>query len=544
MTGRLTLNWANKDRALLSHGESGYEWVDRDDPRAREVRLLDEVGRVGEVDGDASDNLLIRGDSLDALRALVHTPELAAEYRGRVKLVYIDPPFNTGQAFEHYDDSLEHSVWLGMMRERLVLIKDLLSPEGSVWVHLDDAEMAYCKVLMDEIFGRQSFVASFVWQKADSPSSNNVPLATYHDFILVYGTGERTFRASAMEDPAVLDAFPGLTDEGVRFRDRLLRKNGKASLRTERPSMWFPIPSPDGELILPIDDDGVERRWAYSEDSVASMLASNDIIWKRRPKRDGGEQWVPYTREFAPEIPTRPWPTLWSDVLMNRQAKAQIKKIVQGVATFDTPKPEQLLERVIKIATAPGDVVLDCFAGSGTTAAVAHKMSRRWVTVELSENTADTFTKPRLEKVVAGEDPGGITESAGWTGGGGFRDLRIASSCWQVLDSDAGLEVYRAEGIDTATLRRAVAAQLGYALIEHPVFAGVRGRSRLAVVDGVVDATAVADIAAALAEGETALVAGASVTDDAQSTLRDLNKGSRVLRIPRDLFPRTGAVTR
>lgn len=124
MAGRLTLTWANKDRALLSHGEDGYEWVDRDDPRAREVRLLDEIpdatGRVGEATGGPSDNLLVRGDSLDALRALVRSPEYAAEYRGKVKLVYIDPPFNTGQAFEHYDDSLEHSVWLGMMRERLV----------------------------------------------------------------------------------------------------------------------------------------------------------------------------------------------------------------------------------------------------------------------------------------------------------------------------------------------------------------------------------------------------------------------------------------
>lgn len=544
MTGRLTLTWANKDRALLSHGESGYEWVDRDDPRAREVRLLNEVDRVGEVAGDASDNLLIRGDSLDALRALVHTPELAAEYRGKVKLVYIDPPFNTGQAFEHYDDSLEHSVWLSMMRERLVLIKELLSPDGSVWVHLDDAEMAYCKVLMDEIFGRQSFVASFVWQKADSPSSNNVPLATYHDFILVYGTGERTFRASAMEDPAVLDAFPGMTDEGVRYRDRLLRKNGKASLRTDRPSMWFPIPAPDGELVFPVDDDGVERRWAFSADSVASMLASNDIVWKRRPKRDGGEQWVPYTREFAPEVPTRPWPTLWSDVLMNRQAKAQIKKIVQGVATFDTPKPEQLLERVIRIGTAPGDVVLDCFAGSGTTAAVAHKMRRRWVTVELNDKTADTFTKPRLTKVVAGDDAGGITESAGWTGGGGFRDLRIVPSTWEVHSADSDFEVYRAESVGTETLTRSVAAQLGYQLIDDPVFSGARGRSRLVVIDGVADATAMTDIAAALAEGQTALIAATSVTDDAQTTLRELNKGSRVIRIPRDLFPRMGAVTR
>lgn len=195
MTGRLTLDWANKDMALLSHGETGYEWVERDDPRAREVRLLDAVGSgedgaVGEVNGTAADNLLVRGDSLDVLRALAKSPEYAAEYRGKVKLVYIDPPFNTGQAFEHYDDSLEHSVWLGMMRERLVLIKELLSPDGSVWVHLDDAEMAYCRVLMDEIFGRQAFVATVVWEKADSPRMDAQYFSSRHDAILVFRMSE------------------------------------------------------------------------------------------------------------------------------------------------------------------------------------------------------------------------------------------------------------------------------------------------------------------------------------------------------------------
>ena len=147
MPGRLTLNWSNDDQSLLSDGGTGYKWVARDDPRVREVRLLEEVDRVGEVSAGAGDNLLIRGDSLDALRAMVYSPEYADIYRGKVKLVYIDPPFNTGQAFEQYDDSLEHSVWLGMMRERLLLIRELLATDGSVWVHLDDAEMAYCKAV-------------------------------------------------------------------------------------------------------------------------------------------------------------------------------------------------------------------------------------------------------------------------------------------------------------------------------------------------------------------------------------------------------------
>lgn len=539
MTGRLTLTWANKDRALLSHGESGYEWVDRDDPRAREVRLLDEVGRVGEVSGDASDNLLIRGDSLDALRALVQTPELAAEYRGKVKLVYIDPPFNTGQAFEHYDDSLEHSVWLGMMRERLVLIKELLSPEGSVWVHLDDAEMAYCKVLMDEIFGRQNFVATVIWEKTDSPRMDAQRFSSAHDSILVFA---KTSLWSPNRDERDVDPreFPHIDEFGRRYNRRELRKWGSGSLRSDRPTMWYPIAAPDGSVAWPIRPDGREGRWRWKQSQVLANPERIDWI-----ERDGSLQ--PYVKSFA-EDGKKPLPpkTLWPIGLVggNPAARDELKALFPGIEPFSTPKPERLLERVIHIGSNRGDIVLDCFAGSGTTAAVAHKMGRRWVTAELNENTADTFTMPRLEKVVAGVDPGGITEAAGWAGGGGFRDMRIAHSAWQVLDSDAGLEVYRAEGADAATLRRAVASQLGYALIEHPVFTGARGRSRLAVVDGVVDATAVADIAAALAEGETALVAGASVTDDAQTTMRELNKGSRVLRIPRELFPRTAAVTR
>ncbi|WLS44763.1 site-specific DNA-methyltransferase [Micromonospora profundi] len=175
----------NKDQALVPTDEGGYQWVDRDDPRVTEVRLLHQAERIGEVTDTLNDNLLIRGDSYDALHALVRTPEYAARYRRKIKLVYIDPPFNTGQAFEHYDDALEHSVWLGMMRERLLLIRELLAPDGSVWVHLDDAEMAYCRVLMDEIFGRGNFVATVVWE-TDQGRRNDTDISIVQDYILLY----------------------------------------------------------------------------------------------------------------------------------------------------------------------------------------------------------------------------------------------------------------------------------------------------------------------------------------------------------------------
>jgi len=560
VTGRLTLSWANKDKALLSHGESGYEWVERDDPRVREVRLLDEVGRVGEtsagrVRGEAAssagrvapqahietpdDNLLIRGDSVDALRAFVRTPEYAAQYRGKVKLVYIDPPFNTGQAFEHYDDSLEHSVWLGMMRERLVLIRELLAPDGSVWVHLDDAEMAYCRVLMDEVFGRQNFVATVVWQKRYS-RENRSAMGGVHDYIMV-------FSPMGSEWKSVRNRLPRAGAKEYRNPNNDPRGPWRLVPMTAqgfRANQMYTITAPNGKEHKPPKG----RCWGMVEEKYLELFEAGRI----RFGADGNAQ-PGILRYFDEDEGLVPW-TWWphEDVGHNDESKKEMLGLFADDEAFLTPKPERLLERVIHIGSNPGDIVLDCFAGSGTTAAVAHKMGRRWVTVELSESTTDTFTKPRLEKVVAGEDPGGITESAGWTGGGGFRDLRVAASVWEVIDDDFGTSVFQAEGVTDDRLARSVAAQLGYELTEptasdeapsdSAVFVGVKGRSHLAVAPGVVDAITVADIVSALGEGETALIAALAHTDDAETTLRELSAGSRILRMPSQLFAKASRV--
>jgi DNA methylase len=186
--GKLELTWTNKDRSLLAHEDSSYEWVPQTDYRVAEVRLLREAGTVGEVRADGArtkDNLLIRGDALHALTSLLGISEYAREYAGRVKLVYIDPPFNTQQAFEHYDDALEHSVWLTMMRDRLEQVKDLLADDGSVWVHCDDSEQHRLRCVMDEVFGRDKFVATVLWQKRYS-RDNRPAIGAVHDFIHVY----------------------------------------------------------------------------------------------------------------------------------------------------------------------------------------------------------------------------------------------------------------------------------------------------------------------------------------------------------------------
>lgn len=536
MSGRLTLDWANKDRVLVSHGESGYEWVDPDDPRATEVRLLDECGRVGEVTGAASDNLLIRGDSAHALRALVRTPEYADEYRGKVKLVYIDPPFNTGQAFEHYDDALEHSVWLGMMRERLLLVRELLAPDGSVWVHLDDAEMAYCKVLMDEIFGRSNFVATVVWQKSYT-RENRTAISASHDSILVFsplGDDWKGVRSALPNSDAQIARYVN-PDSDPRGPYKPTPMHAKAE-KGRRREQFYTIVTPSGRQM----DPPPGRCWLFTEPRYKEMLKAGRIYFGRNG--DG----VPTLKKFLNEVQAGLVPNTWwihEEVGNTGTGKAELIALFPGQTPFSTPKPERLLERIIHIGSNPGDIVLDCFAGSGTTAAVAHKMGRRWVTAEVSESTVDTFTAPRLTKVVNGEDPGGVTASTGWAGGGGYRELRVAPSTFQATATPEYSAITLDMRLDDRVLSRSVAAQLGYRLDpSRPPFVATLGRSRLAVIRGVVDEVVIGDLLGALDDDETAIVAGTLFMSDAASVLRTYRKGSRILRLPSGLFPAGGVV--
>lgn len=372
-------------------------------------------------DEDLFDNKLIFGDNLLALKAL------EAEYTGKVKCVFIDPPYNTGSAFAHYDDGVEHSIWLGLMRDRIEVIKRLLKEDGSLWISIDDNEAHYLKVLCDEVLGRGCFVTSFIWKKVDSPNDNKVPITPDHEYILCFTKtqGARPFKQKA--DNSILEAYHKPDAESSRpYRDRLLKKNGKNSLRSDRPSMFFAIIAPDGREIWPIHDDGREACWALGKATVDEMKAKNELVWKKRSEM-GVERWVPYTREYAPDTPVRPYPTIWSDLDTTRQTKAHQKTLFGENDVFDTPKPEDMISRIFEIATNPGDLVLDSFAGSGTTGAVAHKMGRRWIMVELGEH-CHTHIIPRLKKVIDGQDPGGITEAVGWKGGGGFRYYKLAPS--------------------------------------------------------------------------------------------------------------------
>ena len=406
---RLELTWIGKEnrsrlepRILLENTERSYH----------------AAHRVAE--NDDFDNILIQGDNLLALKALEQ------EYIGKVKCICIDPPYNTGNAFTHYEDGLEHSLWLGLMRDRLNILYQLLTDDGSIWIILDDNEAHYLKIVGDEIFGRNNFLFTFIWRNVDSPNDNKVPVASNHNFILCFAKDAKLLRLKQKHSPSILEAYPNVDENNKPYRDRLLKKNGKSSLRSDRPSMFFPVTAPDGSQVLPIHDDGREARWACGEDAIQEHRDKDTLIWKEREK---GNQlvWVPYTREFAPDDPTKPYPTIWDDLDTTRQTKAHLKQVLAGVPEFATPKPEDLMSRILTMATNPGDIVLDSFAGSGTTGAVAHKMGRRWIMVELGEH-AHTHIVPRLQKVIDGTDKGGVTEATGWKGGGGFRYYTLAPS--------------------------------------------------------------------------------------------------------------------
>jgi adenine-specific DNA-methyltransferase len=397
-------------------------WVGKEKRPKLEPRILQEVpaksyhAKHRVSDDDSFDNRLIFGDNLLALKALEQ------EFSGQVKCVFIDPPYNTGSAFKQYDDGVEHSLWLGLMRDRLEIIKGLLNDDGSLWITIDDNEAHYLKILCDEVFGRGCFVTAFIWKKVDSPNDNKVPITPDHEYILCFTKtpGARPFRQKF--DDSILAAYRKPDGESDRpYRDRLLKKNGKNSLRSDRPSMFFSLTDPDGAEVWPIHDDGREACWALGKKAVDELILKKELIWK---KRESG--WIPYTREYAPDSPSRPYPTIWNDLDTTRQTKAH-QKTLFGEDVFATPKPEDMLKRVLDMATSPGDIVLDSFAGSGTTGAVAQKMGRRWIMVELGEH-CHTHVIPRLRKVIDGDDKGGITEIANWQGGGGFRYYKLAPS--------------------------------------------------------------------------------------------------------------------
>ena len=399
------LNWLKKEEAVTAAKKSTY-------------RLLEEVPELSYGD-PVNENLLIQGDNLEALKALIPF------YAGKVKCVFIDPPYNTKSAFEHYDDNLEHSKWLSLMYPRLELLRELLSEDGSIWITIDDHEAHYLKVMCDEVFGRANFVANVVWQKRTSPANDAIYFSKDHDNIIVYSKNKKVWRPNRLSlNKSQSDNYTNPDNDTRGDWNSAAYTCAKTS--TERPNLYYPILQPNtGEEIWPKKT----RVWAYSKETHKQHRINNMIYWGK----DGLSK-SPRIKKFLvdakPVVPRSIW--LNSEVGHNQESRSEALGLFSETP-FSTPKPERLIERILQIATQSKDIIIDSFLGSGTTAAVAHKMNRRYIGIEMGEH-AQTHCQVRLKKVVEGEQ-GGISKTRDWQGGGGFRFFKLGEAVFDEYGS-------------------------------------------------------------------------------------------------------------
>ncbi len=465
----------------MAHQKLELTWIGKDQRPRLEPRILLEDparsyhARQRVTDQDLFDNRLNKGDNLLALKAL------EAEFAGKVKCVYIDPPFNTGAMFEHYDDGIEHSIWLGLMRDRLTILQRLLSEDGVLWVHIDDKEMAYLRVLCDEVFGRPSFLNMIVIKTSDPSGHKTVNPSPYSqtEYILMYAKDRRKYRYEQIYVATAYDSgynrfIPNRTEpysqwttvglnehvaKTLNFEDtrEARKKMGRAGFDAvvaqfaleNAQSVFQPtaISSAAGRSIVEIRDLSAQRTdeiFRIARDGYDDIYVLNGrqiYFYSSKVRLIDGER-----------TPAKPLTNLWTDIPYNGIAREG------GVEFKNGKKPERLIERCIDLSTNPGDLVLDSFAGSGTTGAVAHKMGRRWIMVELGVH-CHTHIVPRLQKVIDGQDPGGVTQACAWQGGGGFRYYELAPT---LLATDAWGNLVINPGYDAAMLSAAMCKLEGF----------------------------------------------------------------------------------
>ena len=379
-------------------------WIGKDESPKLEPRILIEDPDLSYhskhkiSENDLFDNKIIFGDNLLALKALEQ------DYTGKVKCIYIDPPYNTGSAFEYYDDGVEHSIWLSLIRDRLMLLKNLLSEDGFIFVQIDNNEMAYLKVLMDEIFGRNCFINDIVWKRRGGSANPNNRLNNVTDYVLWYSKTQNAditqlySRDDENTQNYIAERFTNLL-KGRRYMLAPIERNAKLGMReTLRYEYNGYIP---------------QYGWMMSKENLVKLDQAERLHWngKGRPNR----------RVFEDDYQGQPIGNLWTDIkVINPMALERLD--------FDGgQKPETLLQRILLLSTKPGDLVLDSFAGTGSTAATAHTMNRKWITIELGDH-CHSHVLPRLRKVIDGKDAGGITTNESWKGGGGFRYYKLAPS--------------------------------------------------------------------------------------------------------------------
>lgn len=431
-------------------------WIGKNNRPRLEPRILIEEPEFSHHastrrEDDIFDNMLIHGDNLLAIKALETDPAV----RGNVKCIYIDPPFNTQQALPNYEDGMEHSIWLSLMRERLIILHDLLSEEGSIFIHIDDNELAYLMVICDEIFGRSNRVSvvTFKQGSATGHKSINPGVVSTSNFVLIYAKNKikwspnRLFvERSGGRDTRYNRFIKNRDLDHSKWRFTTLMKAFSESLGRPERGLKKALGDEFEELITEFVHSNAEcviqpARPDYN--AVSSAARKMIDISKERPdevfklERDAplsdmyfvGGQRLLFYRDKLKEVDGKlvsgePLTSIWDDILSNNLHN-------EGGVTFPKgKKPEALVKRCIELSTQPGDLVLDSFGGSGTTGATAHKMGRRWIMVELGEH-AKTHIVPRMQKVIDGTDKGGVTEATNWKGGGGYRFFRLAPSLLQ-----------------------------------------------------------------------------------------------------------------
>ena len=433
-------------------------WIGKDKQPVLEPRILIEDPEKSYGDKSA-ENMLIFGDNLLALKALEQ------DFAGKVKCVFIDPPYNTGSAFTHYDDGLEHSIWLSMMRERMQIIRRLMSNDGSIWITIDDNENHYFKVMMDELFGRQNFITTIIWQKIFTVKNSARHFSDMHDYIVVYAKDASIWQRKLLPRSAKLDNTYTNPDNDPRgpWTTNAVQARNYYSLGS------YEIESPSGKRFSPPKG----TYWRISEQTFKDLNNDKRIWWGK----DGTS--IPRIKKYLSEAKQGVVPaTIWfhNDCGTNAEAKTEIRALLAGLTEaelFITPKPERLIKRIFEIATNPGDLVLDSFLGSGTTTAVAHKMNRRWIGIELGDH-CHTHCLPRLKAVTDGSNQGGISKSVNWQGGGGFKYYYLAPS---LLKADQHGNWIIDERYNPDMLAAAMAKHEGFRYVPDPETWWKQGRS-------------------------------------------------------------------
>lgn len=429
-------------------------WIGKGEQPKLEPRILIEDPSKSYGDKHA-ENMLIYGDNLLALKALEQ------DFAGKIKCIYIDPPYNTGGAFEHYDDSLEHSIWLSLIKPRIELLRSLLSKDGSIWISIDDDECHYLKVLCDEVFGRFNFVTSCLWQKIHSIKNDAKHLSVNHDYILVYSKNIEFLNLNLLSRTEEMDARYQNPDNDPRGP----WQSGDLVANEERTNGNYVVKGPTGKNF----NVPKGKHWVYAQDNLEQMITENRIWFGIR-----GDSF-PRKKRFLSEVQQgRKGDTWWTsdEVGHNQEAKREAR-VFNDIDIFGTPKPERLVERILQIATNSGDWVLDSFLGSGTTSAVAHKMKRKWIGIELGEH-CHTHCLPRLQKVCDGTDQGGISEAQNWKGGGGFKYYYMAPS---LLKQDSRGNWIISKEYNAAQLAAAMAKHEGFRFMPDETFYWKQGKS-------------------------------------------------------------------